>query len=1430
MKNVFVLVLFIVFKCFPLSASKLEDIEKDLVKFGSKNCETTDHKLFSFPDIYHSQLSFGTCEYAFVNNPQKYAKTYYHHLRAFAYFGRVPAIEELKLVDKYYLSENPSSTILNFSENVQNEITRKRALSGDSSSLMSLTTIKNYNLDESDILQLSKFEDQKLLELMLFEKNKLNQKVTDWKIYDQYISSYIENLNRISRYYRDEIARRLIDLSLHVSNEIENSSIFVASLPYHIAKKLLVITSFAPDLTNENIFWALRVRLYSPREKSTIRYDLGFKKSFHEKINLNADLKYYSYLINLRNIINGNEVYDLGTKHLSPVILLNIKNIEKKYPEIRSDYIKYFPEIYKTEILDQDPLKLNDLFVKYLNGTNQTLSELNKKMLLSDIKVLSDYAYLIQFKKTLPYLKYINFNNQAVKTLLNNIKDPLEKISFYLRNAKYYSSDNKISNKYFYGENLKKIKKNNLLQSISLIKDLKKNFKSVCLDKNEESCNLLWREIRVGNLEYGTLIKSFLDSGKDCVLKKDFKFFTKKLAQQGALISEAIRACSYKKLRSVLNLSEDVFFKQIPYYLISLGFTGGKSFAGNEELLTSGGGIIAAAIQDAKFDERKIVMPNANKFLGIKSDPLSDRFISLVNSLKFPVFYKSEIDPTNYGALSQFYKIKGNYERSLRAILKSLESNILDGNDGDIQSQFLAVGDLSTIKTLLRNLETPDELINEYISFLYKKFKFNPEKITLNDFDTGKALIKGSQIKEATRNYLIPNKKNDLITYLNNLNQEKAILFVTHLIGLPQKKQKNKCEDKTFRRKLIMTSRESDKNKLYFGIAMGGIDIQFMSQFNKIYDYCLYLHLKDLSAMKDKKEIKKEFLLKANEWKNLVKLKFDVTDPRYFVSIKAASFLSSENSSLQGILLNSINLKHSYETLAKSFLLNNSNALRLKQSEIETIIIHINDFMEKFSPANEREKRIYNYLKTNLNMIESSSKIIISSNSTRKRFLSLIGSAKEEFFNKTTKESWNYKNYLKLKIYFKKIDEELESQDNVIDIINTKSKYPDHGLYFERDLYQSYHNLDWIIKQDDFKNNSVKILSVSSQKNNILISEVSKSETYKRTKFIIDEAKLSILKKAISSKSYLAEDDFKLGCDLFSEIHKTLNFSKNKFITAIPSVNLFPIPLSIVFGTSCNGPNVPIIYASDISSAVEFTIFGQKKSFPTNFVGVGNPILIKDTFDIDIPGVKRSNSKSLNIIDFDIPGVKKSNSRDLKTYDFTPLPEASEEIIDISDYFSNKSLFLDEKASISKALQTAENKNYSAIVLATHGVPFDLVEGYKLPSLLSIENNNQTLVSASKINKYDLKQSTVFLSACDSASGLLSDPTLFLTGFTEAFANAGSNLIVASLWPVVSKSSKNYSINFFNGWKKNNLINGIKEAEKSIEKNINKLPFITIYP
>ena len=122
MKNTLIIIIFFLFKSFSLSASNLEKIEKELVEIGSNNCVNKSHKLFSFPDIYHSQYNFGTCEYAFINNPKKYAKTYYHYLRAFAFFGRLPSPAELNIAEEYYLPSLPSGTITTLKSNIKKSV------------------------------------------------------------------------------------------------------------------------------------------------------------------------------------------------------------------------------------------------------------------------------------------------------------------------------------------------------------------------------------------------------------------------------------------------------------------------------------------------------------------------------------------------------------------------------------------------------------------------------------------------------------------------------------------------------------------------------------------------------------------------------------------------------------------------------------------------------------------------------------------------------------------------------------------------------------------------------------------------------------------------------------------------------------------------------------------------------------------------------------------------------------------------------------------------------------------------------------------------------------------------------------------------------------------------------------------------------------
>ena len=182
--------------------------------------------------------------------------------------------------------------------------------------------------------------------------------------------------------------------------------------------------------------------------------------------------------------------------------------------------------------------------------------------------------------------------------------------------------------------------------------------------------------------------------------------------------------------------------------------------------------------------------------------------------------------------------------------------------------------------------------------------------------------------------------------------------------------------------------------------------------------------------------------------------------------------------------------------------------------------------------------------------------------------------------------------------------------------------------------------------------------------------------------------------------------------------------------------------------------------------------------------------------------------------------------------DFIPLPEAEKEIKEISNLFENKHILLNEKASILNGLKLAEtnlNKDHKAIVIATHGFPLNLSKNVSFPSLLSIENKKRTFLNSTQISPFKLNNSTIVLSACDTASGLLENSDLMFTGFVQSFANSGSNMIVSSLWPVETNASQKYSTTFFKSWKDKSLIEALKESKNSV-KDYLSLPFITIYP
>ena len=180
------------------------------------------------------------------------------------------------------------------------------------------------------------------------------------------------------------------------------------------------------------------------------------------------------------------------------------------------------------------------------------------------------------------------------------------------------------------------------------------------------------------------------------------------------------------------------------------------------------------------------------------------------------------------------------------------------------------------------------------------------------------------------------------------------------------------------------------------------------------------------------------------------------------------------------------------------------------------------------------------------------------------------------------------------------------------------------------------------------------------------------------------------------------------------------------------------------------------------------------------------------------------------------------------------MPDAEEEIKDIADYFVSKDVYLTKDASIlvglDKASQLSITGKTVAITLATHGVPLNVEDGIYMPSLLSIEGGKTKLISSSMVETASIQNSTVVLSACDTAAGLAETRDLMFTGFVESFANAGSRLIVASLWPVHSYSSRVISTSFFSNWKTKNLISAISNAKNSVNERVRSLPFVYLVP
>ncbi|MEN3185308.1 MAG: CHAT domain-containing tetratricopeptide repeat protein [Atribacterota bacterium] len=154
--------------------------------------------------------------------------------------------------------------------------------------------------------------------------------------------------------------------------------------------------------------------------------------------------------------------------------------------------------------------------------------------------------------------------------------------------------------------------------------------------------------------------------------------------------------------------------------------------------------------------------------------------------------------------------------------------------------------------------------------------------------------------------------------------------------------------------------------------------------------------------------------------------------------------------------------------------------------------------------------------------------------------------------------------------------------------------------------------------------------------------------------------------------------------------------------------------------------------------------------------------------------------------------------------DIPPLPGAEEEVRTIGQLFPNPLLLFGEEATESAFYRLVQQA--SIVHLSTHGSP-DEQSPLQSTILLAPDRENDGFLLAGEIFFTTLQTDLVVLSACQTALGQYS-PTEGLIGFTRSFFYAGTSSLIASLWSVSDRSTRDLFVNFYR-----HIVEGLPKAE-----------------
>lgn len=198
-----------------------------------------------------------------------------------------------------------------------------------------------------------------------------------------------------------------------------------------------------------------------------------------------------------------------------------------------------------------------------------------------------------------------------------------------------------------------------------------------------------------------------------------------------------------------------------------------------------------------------------------------------------------------------------------------------------------------------------------------------------------------------------------------------------------------------------------------------------------------------------------------------------------------------------------------------------------------------------------------------------------------------------------------------------------------------------------------------------------------------------------------------------------------------------------------------------------------VSYVSSPASLIYFARDGRNGRTPSKrFLGVGDPKLAGQP-------VPEGHTE---------PSVRLASLGEL--------PETAIELEAVSALFEprHRTVLIGRPAT-EEAVRSLVLSDYAILHFATHGVVPGELDGVDYPALVltpadPADRRNDGLLTSREIADLDLNAGLVILSACNSANFNIELFAGELRGLTDAFILAGSNAVLASLWPVETETSK----------------------------------------